>query len=118
MFLKSKGLSACVHNHAVNYLHSFITELDCFDRDTDFTLTFHELSGISEAAENPYGEDDSKSPFPVQPQVKRSYAQNVTVWIKASGLQVQKNHSTKSTVCLSPRRSDGWFQFLQGVFGV
>ncbi len=48
-------------------------------------------SGISEAAENPYGEDDSKSPFPVQPQVKRSYAQNVTVWIKASGLQVQQN---------------------------
>uniref|UniRef100_A0A3Q3FN30 Integrator complex subunit 14 n=1 Tax=Labrus bergylta TaxID=56723 RepID=A0A3Q3FN30_9LABR len=44
------------------------------------------------AAENPYGEDDSKSPFPVQPSAKRSYAQNVTVWIKASGLQtdVQK----------------------------
>eukprot|EP00064_Thunnus_orientalis_P000374 superscaffoldBa00000018_g374 len=50
------------------------------------------LGPISEAAENPYGEDDSKSPFPLQPQVKRSYAQNVTVWIKASGLQtdVQK----------------------------
>ncbi|KAM4618390.1 integrator complex subunit 14 [Polymixia lowei] len=50
------------------------------------------LGPISEAAENPYGEDDSKSPFPVQPQIKRSYAQNVTVWIKASGLQtdVQK----------------------------
>uniref|UniRef100_A0A669DTA5 Integrator complex subunit 14 n=1 Tax=Oreochromis niloticus TaxID=8128 RepID=A0A669DTA5_ORENI len=50
------------------------------------------LGPISEAADNPYGEDDSKSPFPVQPQVKRSYAQNVTVWIKASGLQtdVQK----------------------------
>uniref|UniRef100_A0A8C6SER1 Integrator complex subunit 14 n=1 Tax=Neogobius melanostomus TaxID=47308 RepID=A0A8C6SER1_9GOBI len=50
------------------------------------------LGPVSEAAENPYGEDDSKSPFPVQPQVKRSYAQNVTVWIKASGLQtdVQK----------------------------
>uniref|UniRef100_A0A665WAR2 Integrator complex subunit 14 n=1 Tax=Echeneis naucrates TaxID=173247 RepID=A0A665WAR2_ECHNA len=50
------------------------------------------LGPISEAAENPYGEDDNKSPFPVQPQVKRSYAQNVTVWIKASGLQtdVQK----------------------------
>uniref|UniRef100_A0A3Q3L8L4 Integrator complex subunit 14 n=1 Tax=Mastacembelus armatus TaxID=205130 RepID=A0A3Q3L8L4_9TELE len=50
------------------------------------------LGPISEAVENPYGEDDSKSPFPVQPQVKRSYAQNVTVWIKASGLQtdVQK----------------------------
>ncbi|XP_068595859.1 integrator complex subunit 14 [Brachionichthys hirsutus] len=50
------------------------------------------LGPISEAAENPYGEDDNKSPFPVQPAVKRSYAQNVTVWIKASGLQtdVQK----------------------------
>ncbi|XP_077372903.1 integrator complex subunit 14 isoform X1 [Festucalex cinctus] len=50
------------------------------------------LGPISEAVENPYGEDDSKSPFPVQPPVKRSYAQNVTVWIKASGLQtdVQK----------------------------
>lgn len=44
---------------------------------------------VLEAAENPYGEDDSKSPFPVQPPAKRSYAQNVTVWIKASGLQVQ-----------------------------
>ena len=44
---------------------------------------------LPEAAENPYGEDDSKSPFPVQPAIKRSYAQNVTVWIKASGLQVQ-----------------------------
>lgn len=53
------------------------------------TSSFNNLPGISEAAENPYGEDDAKSPFPVQPQVKRSYAQNVTVWIKASGLQVQ-----------------------------
>uniref|UniRef100_H2UGI6 Integrator complex subunit 14 n=1 Tax=Takifugu rubripes TaxID=31033 RepID=H2UGI6_TAKRU len=50
------------------------------------------LGPISEATENPYGEDDNKSPFPLQPQVKRSYAQTVTVWIKASGLQtdVQK----------------------------
>lgn len=64
------------------------------DSDTDFILSSNDLSGISEAAENPYGEDDAKSPFPVQPQVKRSYAQNVTVWIKASGLQVQKD-----TVC-------------------
>ncbi|CAB1331772.1 unnamed protein product, partial [Coregonus sp. 'balchen'] len=47
---------------------------------------------VTDAAENPYGEDDSKSPFPLQPKIKRSYAQNVTVWIKASGLQtdVQK----------------------------
>lgn len=41
-----------------------------------------------DTAENPYGEDDSKSPFPIQPKNKRSYGQNVTVWIKASGLQV------------------------------
>lgn len=82
--LKIKDLS--VHNQAVNHLHSF--DLAAFDRDTDFTL-FHHPPGISEATENPYGEDDSKSPFPLQPSVKRSYAQNVTVWIKASGLQVQ-----------------------------
>ncbi|XP_067091126.1 integrator complex subunit 14 [Osmerus mordax] len=51
-----------------------------------------QLGPISDALENPYGEDDSKSPFPVQPKIKRSYSQNVTVWIKASGLQtdVQK----------------------------
>ncbi|KAG7333242.1 hypothetical protein KOW79_003377 [Hemibagrus wyckioides] len=51
-----------------------------------------QLGPISDAPENPYGEDDSKSPFPVLPKSKRSYAQNVTVWIKASGLQtdVQK----------------------------
>uniref|UniRef100_W5K6Q9 Integrator complex subunit 14 n=1 Tax=Astyanax mexicanus TaxID=7994 RepID=W5K6Q9_ASTMX len=51
-----------------------------------------QLGPVSDALENPYGEDDSKSPFPVQPKNKRSYAQNVTVWIKASGLQtdVQK----------------------------
>uniref|UniRef100_A0AAY4D908 Integrator complex subunit 14 n=1 Tax=Denticeps clupeoides TaxID=299321 RepID=A0AAY4D908_9TELE len=51
-----------------------------------------QLGPISDAAENPYGEDDSKSPFPLQPKNKRSYAQNVTVWIKANGLQtdVQK----------------------------
>lgn len=57
-----------------------------------FTLMFSDPRCISEAAENPYGEDDSKSPFPLQPSVKRSYAQNVTVWIKASGLQVLENH--------------------------
>lgn len=84
--LNIKGLSVCVHNQAVNHLHSFY--LAGFDRDTDLTLMFN-FPGISEAAENPYGEDDSKSPFPLQPPVKRSYAQNVTVWIKASGLQVQ-----------------------------
>uniref|UniRef100_A0A8C6LIJ5 Integrator complex subunit 14 n=1 Tax=Nothobranchius furzeri TaxID=105023 RepID=A0A8C6LIJ5_NOTFU len=54
------------------------------------------LGPVSEAAENPYGEDDSKSPFPVQPPAKRSYAQNVTVWIKASGLQVRQNAALQS----------------------
>ncbi|XP_066557346.1 integrator complex subunit 14 [Amia ocellicauda] len=51
-----------------------------------------QLGPISDAKENPYGEDDSRSPFPLQPKHKRSYAQNVTVWIKPSGLQtdVQK----------------------------
>ncbi|KAL4641975.1 von Willebrand factor A domain-containing protein 9 [Arapaima gigas] len=51
-----------------------------------------QLGPTSDAKENPYGEDDSKSPFPLQPKNKRSYAQNVTVWIKPSGLQtdVQK----------------------------
>ncbi|XP_077935320.1 integrator complex subunit 14 isoform X3 [Halichoerus grypus] len=46
-----------------------------------------QLGPISDAKENPYGEDDNKSPFPLQPRNKRSYAQNVTVWIKPSGLQ-------------------------------
>ncbi|XP_063304845.1 integrator complex subunit 14 [Pelobates fuscus] len=51
-----------------------------------------QLGPISDAKENPYGEEDNKSPFPLQPKTKRSYAQNVTVWIKPSGLQtdVQK----------------------------
>ncbi|XP_063781664.1 integrator complex subunit 14 [Pseudophryne corroboree] len=51
-----------------------------------------QLGPISDAKENPYGEEDNKSPFPLQPKSKRSYAQNVTVWIKTSGLQtdVQK----------------------------
>ncbi|XP_053128359.1 integrator complex subunit 14 isoform X3 [Hemicordylus capensis] len=51
-----------------------------------------QLGPISDAKENPYGEDDNKSPFPLQPKNKRSYAQNVTVWIKPNGLQtdVQK----------------------------
>uniref|UniRef100_A0A1A8P4F2 Integrator complex subunit 14 n=1 Tax=Nothobranchius rachovii TaxID=451742 RepID=A0A1A8P4F2_9TELE len=73
--LKVEGMVALVQLGEMHYL----------------TLMFC-LSGILEAAENPYGEDDSKSPFPVQPPAKRSYAQNVTVWIKASGLQtdVQK----------------------------
>lgn len=64
-------------------------------------LIFHYLSDVSEAPENPYGEDDSKSPFPVQPPVKRSYAQNVTVWIKASGLQVPFNTFASHLVTLT-----------------
>uniref|UniRef100_A0A8C4Q4C6 Integrator complex subunit 14 n=1 Tax=Eptatretus burgeri TaxID=7764 RepID=A0A8C4Q4C6_EPTBU len=45
------------------------------------------LTPISDFAENPYGEDNSKMPFPVIPESKRSYAQNVVVWIKPSALQ-------------------------------
>ena len=33
---------------------------------------------------------DSENPFPVKPTEKRSYAQNCVVWIKQSGLQVNK----------------------------
>ncbi|XP_070542502.1 integrator complex subunit 14-like [Ptychodera flava] len=36
---------------------------------------------------NPYGDEDTKTPFPVRPAEKRSYAQNSVVWVKASGLQ-------------------------------
>lgn len=72
--------------------------------DTDFTR----FPGISEAAENPYGEDDSKSPFPLQPPVKRSYAQNVTVWIKASGLQVKGNTAYESTAVGLRSKRIGW----------
>ncbi|KAL5004544.1 hypothetical protein ScPMuIL_018000 [Solemya velum] len=36
---------------------------------------------------SPYGEDDNKTPFPIRPLEKRSYAQSCVVWIKASGLQ-------------------------------
>ncbi|XP_071489130.1 integrator complex subunit 14-like [Diadema antillarum] len=41
--------------------------------------------------ENPYG-DNNKTPFPVRPAQKRSYAQNPVVWIKTGNLQsdVQK----------------------------
>lgn len=42
--------------------------------------------------QNPYGEEDNKTPFPVRPESKRSYAQNPVVWIKTGSLQsdVQK----------------------------
>lgn len=52
---------------------------------------------LSDAKENPYGEDDNKSPFPLQPKNKRSYAQNVTVWIKQNGLQVSRGLNSKPT---------------------
>lgn len=53
---------------------------------------FTQLGPISDFAENPYGEDDTRTPFPMIPATKRSYAQNVVVWIKQGGLQtdVQK----------------------------
>ncbi|KAK3606008.1 hypothetical protein CHS0354_025040 [Potamilus streckersoni] len=45
------------------------------------------LAPISDFTENPYGEDDNRTPFPVRPLDKRSYAQSCVVWIKAVGLQ-------------------------------
>ena len=49
------------------------------------------LAPVSDFIEPPYGEDDSKSPFPVRPADRRSYSQNCVVWIKPSGLQVFYN---------------------------
>uniref|UniRef100_A0A8C4QT37 Integrator complex subunit 14 n=1 Tax=Eptatretus burgeri TaxID=7764 RepID=A0A8C4QT37_EPTBU len=48
-----------------------------------------QLGPVSDHKENPYGVDDSQSPFPVPPPSKRSYAQILPVWIKPSGLQVR-----------------------------
>ncbi|KAL4228241.1 Von Willebrand factor A [Mactra antiquata] len=45
------------------------------------------LSPISDFSEPPYGDDDNRTPFPVRPKEKRSYAQSCVVWIKAVGLQ-------------------------------
>ncbi|XP_064607763.1 integrator complex subunit 14-like [Liolophura sinensis] len=46
------------------------------------------LGPSSDFSVPPYGEDDVvRSPFPVRPQDKRSYAQSCVVWIKPSGLQ-------------------------------
>ncbi|CAI9606997.1 unnamed protein product, partial [Staurois parvus] len=62
---------------------------------------------------NPYGEEDNKSPFPLQPKSKRSYAQNVTVWIKPSGLQVtalmELNRLRKAALAF------GFLDLLKGV---
>ena len=46
------------------------------------------LSPISDFSESPYGDDDNRTPFPVRPKEKRSYAQSCVVWVKAIGLQV------------------------------
>ena len=41
--------------------------------------------------ESPYGSiKQPRSPFPVRPLERRSYAQNCVVWIKPAGLQVIK----------------------------
>ncbi|XP_041364746.1 integrator complex subunit 14-like [Gigantopelta aegis] len=64
--------------------------LALFEQGLD-TLTwlgnFDHLASMSEFSESPYGEDDSKTPFPVRPAEKHSYAQSCVVWIKPSGLQ-------------------------------
>lgn len=67
--------------------------VDCVLPDVISRMSFF----FSDAKENPYGEDDNKSPFPLQPKNKRSYAQNVTVWIKPSGLQVTLPFTLLST---------------------
>ena len=48
------------------------------------------LGPAAEFSISPYGEDaqSSRSPFPVAPADKRSYAQNCVVWTKNAGLQV------------------------------
>lgn len=45
------------------------------------------LAPVSDFPEHPYGDEDNKTPFPVRPKEKRSYAQSCVVWIKAIGLQ-------------------------------
>lgn len=49
-----------------------------------------QLAPLSDYTETPYGEDDSKSPFPVRPADRRSYTQIGVVWIRPAGLQVLK----------------------------
>ncbi|XP_077989090.1 integrator complex subunit 14-like [Glandiceps talaboti] len=57
-------------NDSISWLGKFSMLAPCTDFDT-----------------NPYGDDDTKTPFPVRPADKRSYAQNSVVWVRASGLQ-------------------------------
>lgn len=45
------------------------------------------IPAVDLADKNPYGEEEDKSPFPVQVQEKRSYSQNCVVWIKPDRLQ-------------------------------
>ena len=52
---------------------------------------FSQLAPLPEFLESPYGETDNKSPFPVRPVDRRSYAQNCVVWIKPAGIQVGYN---------------------------
>ncbi|XP_063452807.1 integrator complex subunit 14 isoform X2 [Pan paniscus] len=76
-----------------------------------------QLGPISDAKENPYGEDDNKSPFPLQPKNKRSYAQNVTVWIKPSGLQSNKNprgrRKKEDNCARNPRQNNNFTQMYR-----
>ena len=54
------------------------------------------LAPISDFPEPPYGDEDNKTPFPVRPKEKRSYAQSCVVWIKAIGLQVSDRYMSHS----------------------
>lgn len=47
------------------------------------------LAPVTDFSESPYGDDNNKTPFPVKPPDRRSYAQNCVVWIKPAGLQVR-----------------------------
>lgn len=58
------------------------------DEPVGWIGNIHNLAPISAFQEAPYGEDDNKTPFPVRPNDKRSYAQSCVVWIKQTGLQV------------------------------
>lgn len=52
------------------------------------------LAPVADFSEPPYGEEDNRTPFPVRPKEKRSYAQSCVVWIKSVGLQVCATLST------------------------
>ena len=46
-----------------------------------------QLMTSGEFEDNPYGENDRVTPFPVRSAERRSYTQNCVVWIKQTGLQ-------------------------------